>query len=236
MLYCRQTRTVILQLCIFERYIMELNKKQLLGALFAQLEAGDGLCVTTINDTGATEVIQVSVLRREGDNLYLAPGRRDGQWGMQPLLQGPFAFDEETGFVYDRDGNIAEWLVYDNLQYEKAVALDAAERYAQIPRLEHVTVTLDNAILEEMDTQIYHVLAAIIAHGEAGSLDTQLSLTLDMIGLPHTAEQLGALLFFLQASQDYNYHTMASASMVSPHPCAGADEGNADATDSSKKC
>lgn len=183
--------------------------------LFARLEPGDLLQIPVSLPISGKQQMAYSTVLRLGPKreLYLTCPNEDPRTS-KACCHNPFHWDDEKGVLVDRDGEVPLWYS-DGIHRMVGEGAKVAEAYEKVPRLEHLSFDVkldDNALDAFVASPLFGVISGLVQNGEAGSSETQLSLLLDQLGMPHTAEQLMALVTFLQM---YSAKRMVDSAKVS---------------------
>lgn len=168
-------------------------------AVLAGLTAGDGI-YAPLSIQGEEVTIQASVLRREGDLIWVSIGQ-ENSWSNRPYPYNPLKWDESKSALADKDGDVPKWYSV-RLSFERGVAQDAVARYEAIPRLDKTPV--DELKDEEWDafvkTPLADIVIGLIHNGEAGHMYTQLALLLNVMDGLSEKDRIAALMFFCEVS------------------------------------
>lgn len=168
--------------------------------LMERLEAGDLLqAPITLPIDGTQTFGYATVLRREGDQIYLTCFTEHGQ-GTKVCDQNPFRWDDAKNALVNRHGEVPRWYS-DGIQRHVRESVKIAEAYAKIPRKEHLKGTVsitDESVEQFANSPMLTVIGGLVQNGEAGGSETQIALLLEQLGMPYNTEQLMALVSYVQ--------------------------------------
>lgn len=190
-----------------------------LKSLFASLEAGD-LLIVPLNLPGSQEKLTAhAAVLRVGDAGELCLSRlSDERPDSRPETGNPYRWSDREGALVGADGTVPVWYSV-NIQLERRGASEVARQYAAVPQFDqcrHRWNTVESKRFEETDPR-YPVLAGIATHGKAGGLGTQLSLALDVMGVPHDkAQAIGLGLFVEKLAEERSRSAWFAARFFDP--------------------
>lgn len=167
--------------------------------LYASLAAGDLLKVPfrpPLTKEGTTFLMTVLRVDDQG-GIYLSRFSSDHPASTANARCNPFRWSDETDTLVDCDGEVPFWYTT-KVALEHGGAKEAAAQYAAVPRAEHLRHQISGADSEAFkDGPNAKVISAINLNGEAGNLLDRTSLVFDVLGIPHTPEQLLGVAFHL---------------------------------------
>lgn len=171
-----------------------------LKTLLTSLTPGDLLMIPITLPESKQSLTAFAAVLRIGDDGELYLGRlSEHHPDPRPDGGNPYRWSDDKGALIDAEGDVPRWYTV-NLQLERRGALKAAQTYASVPRLgeaRHPITDADFKRFMEKDPR-HAVLEGIVVNGEAGSPATQLSLALDVMGVPHNQEQASGLGYFIE--------------------------------------
>lgn len=178
--------------------------------LFTTLEPGDLLMIpmSLPSDKGKRITTFSTVLRvgAEGE-LYLSYPAEHRATAQADKGHNPFRWDPKMSILVDKDGSVPRWYSID-ITLERGGAKKQANRYATVPRLEHMRPehVFDGSAFEQFIKQDPRCaqLDGIITNGEAGQATWQLALALDLVNVTYTSDQLVALGYFMECFESHN--------------------------------
>ncbi len=177
--------------------------------LFTTLQAGDLLMIPMElpSDGGKKILTYASVLRVEGEELYLSYPDEHRATARAYRACNPFRWDARKSILVDKDGDVPRWYSI-GICRERGAAVDQAAKYATVPRLKDVKPehAFDSAAFKDFlhkDPRCSQ-LDGIVTNGEAGQATWQLSLALDLMGVSYTSEQLVGLAYFMECFESHN--------------------------------
>ncbi len=169
-------------------------------SLFTSLDLGDLLMVPITLPASKESLTAFAAVLRLGDNGEFYLGRlSEHRPDPRPGDGNPYRWSDDKGALVDKEGDVPRWYTV-NIQLERRGALKAAQSYTTVPRLGEARHPVSDDLFKQfMEKDPRHaVLEGIVVNGEAGSPATQLSLALDVMGVPHDEEQAIGLGYFIE--------------------------------------
>lgn len=177
--------------------------------LFTTLQAGDLLMIPMElpSDGGKKILTYASVLRVEGEELYLSYPDEHRATARAYRACNPFRWDARKSILVDKDGDVPRWYSI-GICRERGAAKSQADLYATVPRIEQVKPehVFDTAAFKRFlkENPLCAQLDGIVTNGEAGQATWQLSLALDLMGVQYTKDQLLGLSYFMERFESHN--------------------------------
>ncbi len=199
-------------------------------SLFSSLAAGDLLMVPITLPQSKQSLTVFSAVLRVGDEGELYLGRlSEHHPDARPESCNPYRWSDDKGALVDADGDVPRWYTV-NIQLERRGALKVAQTYSTVPRIGEFRHPYNDGEFKrflEKDPR-HAILEGIAVNGEAGSPAIQLSLALDVMGIPHDKEHAIGLGYFIErlAAQRTIRALLISGGETVLSPETGASDAN----------
>lgn len=169
-------------------------------ALLKSLKPGDMLIIPTALPVSGEPIVCFSAVLRVGEDgeFYISSPSEHRPQAIANEYN-PLHWSDSKGALVDCDDDVPRWYSVD-IQLERGGADAVAAEYAAVPRADLLKHKIEDSDMESFIKKDprYRQISGVVHNGEAGSSLDQLSLTLDLMGVAHTKEQLVGLGCFLQ--------------------------------------